>query len=87
MSAGEIVFVPQHDDVNRPAHYTFGKIEVIDALEDWALGPHLFNVVKYCVRAGRKDQSKEIQDLEKAAWYLNRKIELLKKEAAQHDSR
>lgn len=66
------------DQVNHPAHYTFGKFEVIEVLEDWNLGPHLFNVVKYVARAGKKDPTREIQDLEKAAWYLNRKIELLK---------
>lgn len=63
--------------VSHPPHYNSGKIEVIEALEDWNLGPHLFNVVKYVARAGKKDPSKEIEDLEKASWYLHRRIELL----------
>lgn len=66
--------------VNHPAHYNSGKIEVIEALEDWNLGFHLANTIKYCARAGKKDPTKEIEDLEKAAWYLKRKIELLKAE-------
>lgn len=68
-----------HDPVNRPAHYTDGNIEVIDFIEDKKLCFHLGNAVKYIARAGKKDPAKEIQDLEKAAWYLNRKINNLKK--------
>ena len=43
-----------HDVVQRPEHYTFSGIEVIDAIEAWELGFHLGNVVKYVARAGRK---------------------------------
>jgi hypothetical protein len=68
-----------NDPVNRPAHYTDGNIEVIDFIEDKKLCFHLGNAVKYIARAGKKDPAKEIQDLEKAAWYLNRKINNLKK--------
>lgn len=64
--------------VNHPPHYASGKIEVIEAIEDWGLGFHLGNVVKYTARAGKKDPAKEIEDLEKASWYLKRKIELLR---------
>lgn len=63
------------DNVNKPAHYNSGKIEVIDAIEDWQLGFHLGNVIKYISRAGKKDSNKELEDLKKAAWYLNRYIE------------
>lgn len=66
------------DPINHPNHYNSGKIEVIEALEDWDLCFHLANVVKYVARAGRKDPKKEIEDLEKARWYLSRKIELLR---------
>lgn len=66
------------DPVNHPAHYTTGKIECIDFIEDKQLGFHLGNAVKYIVRAGKKDPSKTIEDLEKAAWYLNREITRLK---------
>lgn len=72
--------IPAIDNVNHPSHYTSGKIEVIDFIEDQALGFHLGNVVKYVSRAGKKTPGKYIEDLEKAAWYLNRKIQSLKKE-------
>lgn len=65
-------------NVTHPAHYNSGKIEVIEAIEDWKLGFHRGNAVKYTARAGKKDASKEIEDLEKAVWYLNREIEKLK---------
>lgn len=68
----------EHDPVNHPSHYTTGKIECIDFIEDKQLGFHLGNTVKYIVRAGKKDPAKTIEDLEKAAWYLNREIERLK---------
>ncbi len=63
-----------HDPVNHPSHYNFGAIEVIDALEDWELGFHEGNAVKYIARAGRKDPSKRVEDLRKAVWYLERRI-------------
>jgi hypothetical protein len=66
-----------NDPVNHPSHYTQGNIEVIDFIEDKQLGFHLGNVVKYIVRAGKKDNTKTVEDLQKAAWYLNRKIEQL----------
>lgn len=64
-------------NVTHPSHYNAGKIEVIEAIEDWGLGFHLGNVVKYVARAGKKDPTKEVEDLQKAAWYLARKIEIL----------
>lgn len=63
-----------NDPVNRPAHYTDGKIEVIDFIEDKGLGFCLGNSVKYISRAGKKDPAKEIEDLKKARWYLDRHI-------------
>ena len=65
------------DPVNHPAHYTDGKIEVIDFIEDKNLPYHLGNAVKYIARAGKKDPEKESEDLKKAVWYLNRYIEKL----------
>lgn len=67
-----------NDPVNSPSHYTDGKIEVIDYIEDKQLGFHLGNTVKYVSRAGKKDPDKKIQDLEKARWYLDREINRLK---------
>ena len=65
------------DNVNHPSHYTSGQIEVIDFIEDQHLGFHLGNAVKYISRAGRKDPARTVEDLRKAAWYLNRQIERL----------
>lgn len=70
--------------VHHPGHYNKGKIEVIEFLEDQRLGFHLANVVKYVTRAGHKSPETIVEDLEKAAWYLQRKIELLK---AKRDGR
>ena len=64
------------DPVHHPAHYTFGKIEVLDAIEDWGLDYHRGNVVKYMVRAGKKDPDKMIEDLRKARFYIDRLIKL-----------
>lgn len=53
------------DPVSHPAHYTDGKIEVIDFIEDKGLNFHRGNAVKYIARAGKKDPTKEIEDLKK----------------------
>lgn len=59
--------------VNHPQHYNMSKIEVIDAIEAWNLGFNLGNAVKYIARADHK--GKKLQDLKKAAWYIQREIE------------
>ena len=70
---------PPADNVNHPTHYTGGRIEVIDFIEDKELGFHLGNAVKYISRAGRKNHDKTIEDLRKAVWYINRQIERLER--------
>ena len=67
--------------VHHPDHYG-GKdnvYEVVKVCEAWGLDKdaYIFNVVKYVARAGKKDSDKELQDMKKALWYLNRKIERL----------
>jgi hypothetical protein len=67
--------------VYHPDHYG-GKdnvYEVVKVCEAWGLDKdaYIFNVVKYVARAGKKDTDKELQDMKKALWYLNRKIERL----------
>lgn len=66
--------------VNHPNHYGGGNnpYEVIKVIEAWNLDFHLGNTVKYISRAGKKGSDNEIQDLEKALWYLQRKIENIK---------
>lgn len=67
------------ENVNHPSHYggsdnVYEAIKVIDA---WELGFALGNTVKYISRAGKKDKSKEIEDLKKALWYLQHHINQL----------
>jgi hypothetical protein len=69
--------------VNHPNHYggENNVYEVIKVCEAWGLDydAYLFNVVKYVARAGKKVKEKEIEDLKKAAFYLERKIKNLEK--------
>ena len=64
------------DNVNHPAYYTINGLEVIDVIESRDLGFHEGNAIKYVLRARYKGN--ELEDLEKAVWYLQRKIGLLK---------
>lgn len=70
--------IPPVPVVDHPAHYNTGSIEVIDAIEDWGLNFSRGNAVKYIARAGHKNVSKELEDLEKAKWYIEREINRLK---------
>ena len=69
---GEVISPP--DLVNKPPHYKTGGVETIDFIEAKDLNYRLGNVVKYVSRAGKKVGSDPVQDLEKAAFYLNREI-------------
>ncbi len=62
----------KEDVINHPSHYTRGKIDVIDFIEDQQLPYHLGNVIKYIARAGYKGD--KLEDLKKARWYLDRYI-------------
>lgn len=66
-----------NDPVNHPSHYTDGKIEGIDFILDKKLNFTRGNAVKYISRAGKKNPEKEIEDLQKAAWYINKEIQRL----------
>lgn len=69
------------DMVNHPPHYTRTKLECIDVIEDMVKGwpaetaLRLSVAVKYIWR--HKDKNNPLEDLKKAAWYLNREIEKL----------
>ena len=67
----------ENNDTINPSYYKEGKIEVIDFIEDKELNYHRGNAIKYIVRAGKKNPATEIEDLQKAIWYLNREIERL----------
>ena len=66
------------DEVNQPSHYTShpSGIECIEITRhhDFAIG----NAIKYLWRAGLKNSDNEVQDLEKAVWYIQDKIKQLK---------
>ena len=66
------------DPVNHPSHYTQFGVEIIDVTEhlNFCRG----NTVKYIARAGLKNPEAELEDLEKALWYLTREINRIKKE-------
>jgi hypothetical protein len=63
------------NNVNHPTHYggEDNPYEAIKVIEAWDLGFNLGNVVKYLSRAGKKGDT--LEDLRKAAWYLNREIQ------------
>ena len=68
------------EKVNHPDHYNQG-IEAIDIIESWALNFSLGNAIKYILRSPYK--GKQIEDLEKARWYIDREINRLKDEIAR----
>ena len=61
--------------VDHPDHYQSPNgLEAIDVIDSFFHGNfHLGNVFKYIARAGRKGDY--VEDLEKAAWYLQREID------------
>ena len=79
---GESLFPKEEkksDNVNSPSHYTSGKTEVIDIIEDAVkdapsniYGMLQGQVLKYMLRVWLKDNP--LEDLKKAQWYLERLI-------------
>lgn len=69
----------EKESVNHPSHYggENNPLEVINIIEHYNLNFNLGNVIKYCLRAGKKDEL--IQELKKAQWYINREIQRLEK--------
>ena len=77
----------ENEKVNHPEYYAGSNIEVIDYIEDKNLGFCLGNAVKYISRAGKKqdydgqDQKKKtVEDLQKAIWYIERRIKEVQEE-------
>lgn len=68
--------LPVHDPVTRPSHYvTDGGIEAVDVLEAFAAdNAHRSHALKYLLRAGRKQGADVVEDLAKAAWWIDREI-------------
>ena len=66
------------DTMNKfsPSHYQRGKIQVWDFIADQELDYFTGNVIKYLCRAGHKDRETELDDLQKAKVYIEKRIEL-----------
>lgn len=67
--------------VNHPLHYG-GDVphETYKCLRAWGLESDamIWNAVKYLSRAGKKAGEDKMQDLQKAVWYINNRIEQLR---------
>lgn len=73
-------FMNEEDVVNKPTHYTSGKYEAIDIIDDatsdlkgikaFACG----NALKYIIRHNKK--GKPVEDLKKAIFYINKMIDV-----------
>lgn len=68
------------DSVNHPPHYNEhpSNVECIEIVRH--MGFNLGNVIKYLWRDGLKDTTVDLEDLKKAAWYLNDEINKRSKE-------
>lgn len=68
------------DAVNHPAHYTSDPsgIECIEITRHRNF--NIGNAFKYLWRSGLKDDATEIEDLEKAVWYINDEIARLRRQ-------
>lgn len=72
--------------IDHPDHYNKGGIEVIDFIEAWELNFSRGSAVKYICRGGIKDPDKEIEDLKKAVWYIQREIRRIMNEYNKSES-
>lgn len=74
----------EKEQINHHEHYGGDTpYEAIKVIVAWGLGFCLGNTIKYISRAGKKYPEKELEDLEKARWYLDYRIKTLKKELAK----
>jgi hypothetical protein len=72
------------DLVNHPPHYNQhpSGVECIDIVEHFSF--NVGNAIKYLWRAGLKFD--ELEDLKKAAWYINRELERRQRGVRTHSS-
>ena len=67
--------------VTHPEHYggEDNPYEVVKIAEATGIDKdaYLFNVLKYIIRSGKKDDNPPVQDLNKALWYLDRRIKTI----------
>lgn len=79
---GEVIYQSNPitgDAVNHPKHYISDPsgIECIQITRHRNF--NIGNAIKYLWRAGLKDGNSDIQDLQKAVWYIQDEIERLEK--------
>jgi hypothetical protein len=66
--------------IDHPPHYGGDSpYEAIKVIEAWSLDFCLGNALKYIARAGKKDPERTIEDLKKAVWYLQRRIQQIER--------
>ena len=58
----------------RPDYYKAKGVETIDVIEAFDLNFNLGNVIKYVLRAGKKEGEEKEKDLNKACFYLKREV-------------
>ena len=73
----------KYDFVNHPSHYNPGQFEVIKIIRAYDLNFSRGNAIKYLLRAGKKPNQSQIQDLRKAIWYIEDEIKALEGFEAQ----
>ena len=71
----DVAETPTDFDPIEPHYY---KTDLTDFIEQHGLNFQRGNALKYIVRAGKKDSSKEIEDLQKALWYIQKEIQFVK---------
>ena len=73
MSKKELVTHPEHYGGEDNPHEVVKIAEATGIDKD----AYLFNVLKYIIRSGKKDDNPPVQDLKKALWYLDRRIKTI----------
>lgn len=58
----------------RPDYYKANGLEAFDVIDSFELNFNLGNVIKYVLRAGKKDGEEKGKDLNKALFYLKREV-------------
>lgn len=85
-TTGQVPAEGANPEVDHPEHYNAhpSGVECIEVVRH--MGFNLGNVVKYIWRDGIKNAEVPLQDLEKAAWYLQDEIKLRKAANGTHHS-
>ena len=74
---------PSKEPIEAPTDFNpiephYYKTDLTDFIEQHGLNFQRGNALKYIVRAGKKNSDKEIEDLQKALWYIQKEIQFVK---------